>query len=273
MCWIIVQESKNLLPKRWKKHLEFFFKLKVCWIEHEPKRSSLTIIKNLLVLFQGPLSFFFLGSFFCLFQGPSVAARRASHRRFPRWKHKKKHNEINTQKKHIEKYFNFVPGAFGCGKTCISQALSKYSNSNVIVYVGCGERGNEMAEVGMIFFAAFTENLNRNRTLLANLIAKKVLFWGEKTNIIRNNGNNISMGIIIMSLVIMGTHLRAPLKVFLLTNQIAKHYYSDGKKWVISCHYSSPFEVPPETPPCHTSCCDVRGVSAEVEIFLVCARD
>ena len=40
-----------------------------------------------------------------------------------------------------------IPGAFGCGKTCISQALSKYSNSEVIVYVGCGERGNEMAEV------------------------------------------------------------------------------------------------------------------------------
>ena len=40
-----------------------------------------------------------------------------------------------------------IPGAFGCGKTVISQALSKYSNSQVIVYVGCGERGNEMAEV------------------------------------------------------------------------------------------------------------------------------
>ncbi len=40
-----------------------------------------------------------------------------------------------------------IPGAFGCGKTCISQALSKYSNSDLIVYVGCGERGNEMAEV------------------------------------------------------------------------------------------------------------------------------
>ena len=33
-----------------------------------------------------------------------------------------------------------VPGAFGCGKTVISQALSKYSNSDVVVYVGCGER-------------------------------------------------------------------------------------------------------------------------------------
>jgi len=40
-----------------------------------------------------------------------------------------------------------VPGAFGCGKTVISQALSKHSNSDIIVYVGCGERGNEMAEV------------------------------------------------------------------------------------------------------------------------------
>ncbi|KAH8377688.1 hypothetical protein KR093_006636, partial [Drosophila rubida] len=40
-----------------------------------------------------------------------------------------------------------IPGAFGCGKTVISQSLSKYSNSDIIVYVGCGERGNEMSEV------------------------------------------------------------------------------------------------------------------------------
>ncbi|CAG9465120.1 unnamed protein product [Pedinophyceae sp. YPF-701] len=40
-----------------------------------------------------------------------------------------------------------IPGAFGCGKTVISQALSKFSNSDGIIYVGCGERGNEMAEV------------------------------------------------------------------------------------------------------------------------------
>lgn len=31
-----------------------------------------------------------------------------------------------------------IPGAFGCGKTVISQALSKYSNSDIITYVGCG---------------------------------------------------------------------------------------------------------------------------------------
>merc|ERR1711953_106737 len=43
-----------------------------------------------------------------------------------------------------------VPGAFGCGKTVISQALSKYSNTDCVVYVGCGERGNEMAEEKLI---------------------------------------------------------------------------------------------------------------------------
>ncbi|KAK1444414.1 V-type ATP synthase catalytic alpha chain [Babesia gibsoni] len=40
-----------------------------------------------------------------------------------------------------------VPGAFGCGKTCISHALAKYGNTDITVYVGCGERGNEIAEV------------------------------------------------------------------------------------------------------------------------------
>jgi len=40
-----------------------------------------------------------------------------------------------------------IPGAFGCGKTVISQSMSKFSNSEITVYVGCGERGNEMTEV------------------------------------------------------------------------------------------------------------------------------
>lgn len=40
-----------------------------------------------------------------------------------------------------------VPGAFGCGKTVISQSVAKYSNTDAVIYVGCGERGNEMAEV------------------------------------------------------------------------------------------------------------------------------
>lgn len=40
-----------------------------------------------------------------------------------------------------------VPGGFGTGKTVIEQALAKHGDADVIVYVGCGERGNEMAEV------------------------------------------------------------------------------------------------------------------------------
>lgn len=40
-----------------------------------------------------------------------------------------------------------VPGGFGTGKTVIEQSLAKYAEADVIVYVGCGERGNEMAEV------------------------------------------------------------------------------------------------------------------------------
>ncbi|XP_063720447.1 V-type proton ATPase catalytic subunit A-like [Symsagittifera roscoffensis] len=56
-----------------------------------------------------------------------------------------------------------IPGAFGCGKTVISQALSKYSNSDVIVYVGCGERGNEMAEV-LKDFPTLTMTTNDGKT-------------------------------------------------------------------------------------------------------------
>ncbi|EDO16896.1 hypothetical protein Kpol_1020p3 [Vanderwaltozyma polyspora DSM 70294] len=37
-----------------------------------------------------------------------------------------------------------IPGAFGCGKTVISQSLSKYSNSDAIIYVGCFAKGTEV---------------------------------------------------------------------------------------------------------------------------------
>jgi len=40
-----------------------------------------------------------------------------------------------------------VPGGFGTGKTVLEQSLAKYAAADVVVYVGCGERGNEMAEV------------------------------------------------------------------------------------------------------------------------------
>jgi len=40
-----------------------------------------------------------------------------------------------------------LPGGFGTGKTVLEQSLAKYSAAEVIVYVGCGERGNEMTDV------------------------------------------------------------------------------------------------------------------------------
>lgn len=67
-----------------------------------------------------------------------------------------------------------IPGAFGCGKTVISQALSKYSNSDCVIYVGCGERGNEMAEVLMEFPTLTTvidgreESIMKRTCLVAN---------------------------------------------------------------------------------------------------------
>jgi V/A-type H+-transporting ATPase subunit A len=40
-----------------------------------------------------------------------------------------------------------IPGPFGAGKTVTQQSLAKFCSAQVIVYIGCGERGNEMTEV------------------------------------------------------------------------------------------------------------------------------
>ncbi|MEK6958032.1 MAG: ATP synthase subunit A [archaeon] len=40
-----------------------------------------------------------------------------------------------------------IPGPFGSGKTVTQQSLAKWSDAQIIVYIGCGERGNEMTEV------------------------------------------------------------------------------------------------------------------------------
>lgn len=40
-----------------------------------------------------------------------------------------------------------VPGGFGTGKTVVEQTLARYAQADIIVYIGCGERGNEMTEV------------------------------------------------------------------------------------------------------------------------------
>lgn len=44
-----------------------------------------------------------------------------------------------------------VPGPFGSGKTVVQHQLAKWADANIIVYVGCGERGNEMTDVLMEF--------------------------------------------------------------------------------------------------------------------------
>uniref|UniRef100_A0A0E0E4U7 V-type proton ATPase catalytic subunit A n=1 Tax=Oryza meridionalis TaxID=40149 RepID=A0A0E0E4U7_9ORYZ len=96
-----------------------------------------------------------------------------------------------------------IPGAFGCGKTVISQALSKYSNSEAVVYVGCGERGNEMAEV-LMDFPQLTmtlpdgreESVMKRTTLVANtsnmpVAAREASIYTAEY--FRDMGYNVSM--------------------------------------------------------------------------------
>jgi len=40
-----------------------------------------------------------------------------------------------------------LPGGFGTGKTILEQSIAKFADVDIVVYVGCGERGNEMAEL------------------------------------------------------------------------------------------------------------------------------
>ena len=65
-----------------------------------------------------------------------------------------------------------VPGPFGSGKTVVQQQLSKWADADIIVYVGCGERGNEMTDV-LIEFPELTDPksgrpLMERTTLIAN---------------------------------------------------------------------------------------------------------
>jgi V/A-type H+-transporting ATPase subunit A len=61
-----------------------------------------------------------------------------------------------------------MPGGFGTGKTVLEQTLAKYGDADVVVYIGCGERGNEMADV-LHDFAALADARGRplmDRTVL-----------------------------------------------------------------------------------------------------------
>ncbi|XP_006004953.1 V-type proton ATPase catalytic subunit A-like [Latimeria chalumnae] len=99
-----------------------------------------------------------------------------------------------------------IPGAFGCGKTVISQSLSKYSNSDVIIYVGCGERGNEMSEVLRDFpeltmeVDGKTESIMKRTALVANtsnmpVAAREASIYTGITlsEYFRDMGYNVSM--------------------------------------------------------------------------------
>ena len=44
-----------------------------------------------------------------------------------------------------------IPGPFGSGKTVVQHQLAKWADADIVVYVGCGERGNEMTDVLMEF--------------------------------------------------------------------------------------------------------------------------
>lgn len=49
-----------------------------------------------------------------------------------------------------------IPGGFGTGKTVAEQTLAKWADAEVVVYIGCGERGNEMTDL-LTDFQAFTD--------------------------------------------------------------------------------------------------------------------
>lgn len=65
---------------------------------------------------------------------------------------------LNTGQRSIDTLFPLakggtaaVPGPFGSGKTVVQHQLAKWSDVDIVVYIGCGERGNEMTDVLMEF--------------------------------------------------------------------------------------------------------------------------
>ncbi|MGA1876442.1 MAG: V-type ATP synthase subunit A, partial [bacterium] len=65
---------------------------------------------------------------------------------------------LNTGQRIIDMFFPVakggtacIPGPFGSGKTVVQHQLAKWSDADIIVYIGCGERGNEMADVLLEF--------------------------------------------------------------------------------------------------------------------------
>ena len=61
-----------------------------------------------------------------------------------------------------------IPGGFGTGKTVLEQSIAKFADVDVVVYVGCGERGNEMA--GLLDEFATLEDPRSSRPLMERTI-------------------------------------------------------------------------------------------------------
>lgn len=62
-----------------------------------------------------------------------------------------------------------VPGPFGAGKTVVQQQIARWSNADIVIYVGCGERGNELVDILETFPQLTDPNSGRplmERTLL-----------------------------------------------------------------------------------------------------------
>jgi len=68
-----------------------------------------------------------------------------------------------------------VPGPFGAGKTVVQHQIAKWSNVDIVVYIGCGERGNEMTDV-----------VNEFQKLVDPLTGKPIM---ERTILIANTSN------------------------------------------------------------------------------------
>ncbi len=62
-----------------------------------------------------------------------------------------------------------IPGPFGAGKTMVQQQIARWSNADIVIYVGCGERGNELVDILETFPELTDPHTNRSlmeRTLL-----------------------------------------------------------------------------------------------------------
>lgn len=62
-----------------------------------------------------------------------------------------------------------IPGGFGTGKTILEQSVAKFSDVDLVVYVGCGERGNEMAEL-LDEFTALTDPWTSRRLMERTIV-------------------------------------------------------------------------------------------------------